>query len=287
MYPSRRQFRISLMDVHDQVRRRIATHEAHEIEAMSLAALAMRQAFPSLVAAQLGSGAWRPYVDQGPSSVFHTSLALLALRRAGHVVGGGIDRAFSWLESVRGVESHWFWRWKFRLVDRAVTFDPLKTGWPWFEGTISWVAPTAMAILACRAFSRKFARSVVAEGMLLDRACLAGGWNAGNSVVMGVPLDPHPDFTAMTLLALGKSQSHAQIPQAHDYLASRAESLSSAYSLAWAVMALAVHRPDAVPELQNRLRTRLATRDELPLRTLALCALALEEPAFDWSIPGQ
>lgn len=254
---------------------------------MSLVALALRQAFPRLVEAQLGCGAWPPYVHQGPPSVFHTSLALLAMKHSGQEIDTGIGRAFAWLESVRGIESHWFWRWKFRLADRSVTFDPLKTGWPWFEGTISWVAPTAMAILACRAFSIKLTRSAVAEGMLLDRACPAGGWNAGNSVVMGVPLDPHPDFTAMALLALGKAQSHPKIPQALNYLASRTESLSSAYSLAWAVMALAVHRPDAVPTLQDRLRARLATRDELPLRTLALCALALEEPAFGWSIPGQ
>ena len=29
--------------------------------------------------------------------------------------------------------------------------------------------------------------------MLLDRACLGGGWNAGNAVVYGVPLRPHID----------------------------------------------------------------------------------------------
>jgi hypothetical protein len=116
------------------------------------------------------------------------------MRRAGGGKGKRIDQALSWLESVRGIESHWFWRWKFRLVDRAVAFDPLKSGWPWFEGTISWVAPTAIALLALRAFGIQSVRVNGAEEMLLDRACPAGGWNAGNSVVMGVPLDPHPDF---------------------------------------------------------------------------------------------
>jgi hypothetical protein len=32
--------------------------------------------------------------------------------------------------------------------------------------------------------------------MLLDRMCPGGGWNAGNSVVYGVPLTPHIDATA-------------------------------------------------------------------------------------------
>jgi hypothetical protein len=248
---------------------------------LSLAALALRRVPSPLAASQLPCGAWPPYANHGPPSVFHTCLALLALRRGGIGRGAGIDQTFSWLESVRGIESHWFWRWKFRLVDRAVSFDPLKSGWPWFEGTISWVAPTAMALLAWRAFGRGSARLSCAEEMILDRACPAGGWNAGNSAVMGVPLEPHPDFTAMALLALSSDSSHPAISKALDYLWDRAERLSSAYSLAWVVMALAAHGPDPVGGLQDRLHT-LANRGELPLRTLALCLLALEEPAFDW-----
>jgi hypothetical protein len=38
--------------------------------------------------------------------------------------------------------------------------------------------------------------------MLLDRACPGGGWNAGNGVVYGTALAPHPDDTAIALLAL-------------------------------------------------------------------------------------
>ncbi len=37
--------------------------------------------------------------------------------------------------------------------------------------------------------------------MLLDRVCPGGGWNAGNGVVYGVALAPHPDDTAIALLA--------------------------------------------------------------------------------------
>ncbi len=273
-----------VVDLCDRVLRALTTQSVYDVEALSLAALALRQDLAPLAASQLSSGAWSPYVHQGPPSVFHTCLALLAMGRAGHGKGKGIDQAFCWLESVRGIESHWFWRWKFRLVDRAVSFDPLKSGWPWFKGTISWVAPTAMALLASRAFGLDSVRLYCAEQMLLDRACPTGGWNAGNSIVMGVPLDPHPDFTSMALLALKDSGGHPNISRALDYLSGRAEQLSSPYSLAWAVMALAAHRLDSVSALQDRLHRRVANGDELPLRTVALCALALEQPVFDWMV---
>ena len=38
----------------------------------------------------------------------------------------------------------------FRLFDRQVRFDSAKSGWPWTLGTVSWVAPTALSILAFR-----------------------------------------------------------------------------------------------------------------------------------------
>jgi hypothetical protein len=40
--------------------------------------------------------------------------------------------------------------------------------------------------------------------MLLDRACVGGGWNSGNSVVYGLPLLPHVEATAIALCAFGK-----------------------------------------------------------------------------------
>jgi hypothetical protein len=104
---------------------------------------------------------------------------------------------------------------------------------------------------------------------------------------MGVPLDPHADFTAMALLALGPISSQPQISKALDYLSARAESLSSAYSLAWVLMALAAHRPNSVAKLRERLCLRLSSSEGLPVRTLALSVLALEVPAFDWSATAQ
>lgn len=119
--------------------------------------------------------------------------------------------------------------------------------------------------------------------MLLDRACVRGGWNAGNSVVFGVPLEPQPDFTAMALLALRSSVYDNQplVNRSLDYLADRFELSRPPYSLAWASMALSAHHHPSASNLKARLEAATKVNlSELPVRTLALVALALEEPTF-------
>ena len=169
------------------------------------------------------------------------------------------------------------------MFDRQVRFDPSKSGWPWVPDTVSWVAPTALSILAFRAWHRKSQRLSTAAAMLLDRACPQGGWNAGNSVVFGVSLDPHPDFTAMAVLALRDCGPAHEILQVRslDYLGRRLEGSSSPYSLAWAVMALSACGHRGADHLRSQLERCAAARsDTLPHRVLALAALALEDPPY-------
>ena len=119
--------------------------------------------------------------------------------------------------------------------------------------------------------------------MLLDRACPQGGWNAGNPEVFGVELDPHPDFTAMAVLALRHSAYRREtiVQRSLDYLATRLNTSPSPYSLAWAVMALSAHGHEGAGGLRSRLNEGAASRvPVLPARALALTALALEQPAF-------
>ena len=217
-------------------------------------------------------------------NAYHTALALLALRSYPlSTVQNAADRAFGWLSQIQGRESHWLWQWKFRLFDRQVRFDPSKSGWPWVPGTVSWVAPTALAMLAFRAWRRESPRVAAGSEMLIDRACVRGGWNAGNSVVFGVELDPHPDFTAMAALAL---QDLAQgrdviVHRSLDYLVTRLQTSQSPYSLAWAAMALSAHGHKGADQLRRQLETATFARIEaLPARVLAIAALALEQPAF-------
>src|ERR1044071_233317 len=108
------------------------------------------------------------------------------------------------------MEASWLVSLKFRFLDRHVQFDPQKYGWPWVPETVSWVAPTAMALIALRRAKKEFGetdtnldmRVHLGTDMLLDRVCPQGGWNAGNGTAYEVPLLPHIETTALALAAL-------------------------------------------------------------------------------------
>lgn len=266
---------------------RLRAVSSHGIEDVALSLLAMRDsgADPAvLLRAQHRSGAWCAIPATGIPSAFHTALALVAIQPLQcPAVRNAADRAFRWLSEVRGLESHWLWQWKFRLFDRQVRFDPAKSGWPWVPGTVSWVAPTALSILAFRAWHRESPRVGPAVDMLLDRACPQGGWNAGNSVVFGVELDPHPDFTAMALLALRHSihANQAIVHRSQNCLFGRMGPSRSPYSLAWAVLALSAYAHEGSDAMRSQLETAIASRiDALPSRILGVAALAMEQPVF-------
>jgi len=78
--------------------------------------------------------------------------------------------------------------------------------------------------------------------MLIDRACPGGGWNAGNGVVYGAAVAPHPDDTAIALLALRDRPRDSLLQTSLDYLERTAPTLTAPWSLAWATLALAAHR---------------------------------------------
>jgi squalene cyclase len=173
------------------------------LEATCLAELALAPesqakssaAIPFLLKSQLSSGGWPAFLGDSEGS-WTTALALSTLNATGDF-GAARERAFRWLYAERGREGHWFWRWKFKTADRNVRFDPDKYGWPWITGSVSWVIPTAFSIIAIKQFT-VCNRSAASEmrihmgvDMLLDRACVDGGWNSGNSVAYGVALRPH------------------------------------------------------------------------------------------------
>ena len=275
------------MAIRDRIVARLSSVPEQGTEAEALKLLALRNAGvdPSqLIRMQQPCGGWPGFSGSGLPSAFHTGLALVALQPfQTSSVQPVVARAFAWLLPLRGLESHWLWRWKFRFFDKQVQFDPMKSGWPWIEGTVSWVAPTALSILAFRSWRRESDRVARAVDMLLDRACPGGGWNAGNSVVFGVEISPHPDFTAMALLALrGLSQTDQPLVRSSlDYLASRLEDSQSMYSLAWAVMALSAYGHEGAYRLRQQLEKVVVTQPDIgSTRVLALAALALEDPPY-------
>jgi len=189
---------------------------------------AARSGLDQLARMQRRDGAWPAFGGDSDGS-WTTALVLCALNGTGEFESAR-EKAFQWLLSERGREGHWLWRWKFKTVDRNVRFDPEKYGWPWASGSASWVIPTAFSVIAlkqytvCNRLEASERRINLGVEMLLDRVCVAGGWNSGNSVVYGVPLRPHVEATAIALLALQDEHRSVMIDKSLDWLKLRAVS---------------------------------------------------------------
>jgi len=234
-----------------------------------------------LLHTQNPNGSWPAFVGDDQEGAWVTALALMTLRDLPAAIPARL-KGFEWLMNFAGRESNWLWKWKFRTADRHVRFDPDKFGWPWFPDTVSWVVPTAFAVLAlnqlpcsCDGFEKIPFRLERGIETLLDRACPRGGWNAGNGVVYGAAMAPHPDDTAIALLALCDQRQHPVVQSSVQYLEQVAPTLTAPWSLTWTILALAAYgRPT-----ESLHRSLFDLPDLLTIEdtsTLALVCLALD-----------
>ncbi len=258
------------------------------LEPTCLALLALRSdtcpapdlAVRFLVDTQNLNGSWPAFSGDDQEGCGLTGLAIFALHRSS-VQGRATERAVHWLLRLRGWESHWLWQWKFQTTDRHVRFDPDKFGWPWMPETVSWVVPTAYSLLALKlrllASSTELVRFRVRRGveMLFDRICPPGGWNAGNGVVYGQPLAPHPDATAMVLLALQDEPANDKVTASLDWLEQRVQTCFAPWSLAWTILALEAYRRP-IEALISRLASVSDPAQIRDCTTVAVVSLALD-----------
>lgn len=234
-----------------------------------------------LRARQRHDGAWPPQ-DGVPLTSWMTSLAVLALsgspRDRTRVRDGG-----RWLLAQEGRGYPWWTRLLVRLFPSRslIRLDPDLVGWPWLAGTFSWVEPTAYALIALQRIASLLPaeatrhRLAMGQRMILDRVCPDGGWNYGNSVVLGEELGPYPDTTALGLIALQAVGARAEVARSRRALRVLMESHDSALSLSLAILALQLYGED-VADLRDRLRARIGVAHGLDTRSLALAALALD-----------
>jgi hypothetical protein len=226
------------------------------------------------------NGSWPTFFGDDHEGSWATSLVVTALRDNVEAIPQRL-RGIDWLAHSAGEESNWRWKWKFRTTDRHVRFDPDKFGWPWIPYTNSWVVPTAFSILALNQLPCACA---IADGerrvelgieMLLDRACPGGGWNAGNGVVYGSAMAPHPDDTAVALLALVRHGQEPIVSASLDWLEKVAPRLNAPWSLAWCILALAAHHR-CVDSLVQRLAYWPDLDQVEDTSSLAVSCLALD-----------
>jgi hypothetical protein len=122
----------------------------------------------------------------------------------------------------------------------AADHDTTLVGWPWIDGTHSWLEPTALAVLALRCAGKADHPRVRAGLQLIrDRALAGGGWNYGNRAAFGHELRPQPGPTGLALLALAGTEVPALcIEPAITYLLGALPETCAPLSTCWGVLGL-------------------------------------------------
>lgn len=257
-----------------------------------------------LVAHQRPDGSW-PFTDQTTQGTWAGGPAVLALARLDEGAGA-VRKGAAWLAGRTGltIQEELSWRQRFqqwigqpappRQVNELDTSIP---GWPWIEGTFSWVEPTAVAMLALRAARRDPTLAADAavttrlrdgERLLVDRATPDGGWNYGNKRVLDYDLEPFPDTSAWAVLALrGATGADALVRKALGRLDTLMHGNRSALARALVALALRAHGRDAA-HLLDPLAAQCAERSDDPrptdARSQALALLALAGPPLPLSV---
>lgn len=170
--------------------------------------------------------------------------------------------------------------WKGKRVEPSeeITLNGALQGWPWANGTFSWVEPTSYALLALKlAGHGRHERIAEAERLLLDRVCEDGGWNYGNRVIYGAAFQGFPSTTALATLALQDSAAaRPAIERGLAFLERRMQSRQSALTLALAILCFQVFsKPTAalVAALKSRQQSDGSWQQQVYLTALAELAL--------------
>lgn len=227
---------------------------------------------------QRPDGSWA-FSTPVPEASWATGIATLAM------LGQNRDRArasAAWLLGQQGRKLGWHVSLLYRVAPSflSVRLNPDLKGWPWRAHATGFVEPTAYALLALKklrphADTRAEARIQEAEAMLYDRMCPDGGWNYGNSVVLGADLPPYADVTALTLIALQDYRGSEPNVVGLAALRRMLAEVDSSLALAWAILCLALYGEDS-ESLRWRLERRYRDRPFLvDTRALALTLLAL------------
>ncbi len=210
-----------------------------------------------------------------PRPAWPTAWALWYWRTAAHTSGEPCRKATEWLLRRRG---------ETFPTPRNVGHDTTIPGWPWVEGTHSWVEPSAIAIQAL-CLSGLGTHQRVRDGvrLLLNRPVPSGGWNTGNRITKGTPLRALPAPTGISLIALAtaltateRADRHVReiVQRAINYLLEQLPRTRAPQSLGWGLLGLAawgVHPEEAEWWLSESAEQMLGRRAEpLPLGVLLL-----------------
>ncbi len=259
---------------------------------------AAERGYAWLARRQEPDGGW-PLSDQVPGSTWTTAPVVLACAAVGRD-DERVRRGTAWLITRKGSGYSFagrIVRWLTGAEDpRQVNeLDISIPGWPWADQTVSWVEPTAVAVLALRAAlargavdDRDAAMRRIGEAVRLfaDRQSPGGGWNYGNRRVLGEDLEPYPDTTGWALLALRPVGPEAT-KESLGRLGFLVRHTRSPLARALAVLALRAHGEEARASTELLAAQCAGVSADTPphdTRTRALSLLALAGPALPFEV---
>lgn len=213
-----------------------------------------------------------------PNYAFH-GLALLVLSACNVSHRDGNDVLVSALQQAKGIALG---------APSGGRQDNSLQAWSWIPNTFSWVEPTSWCLLCLKKRRGRSpsgladARISEAERLLINRACITGGWNYGNPDVLGRDLHPYVPTTALGVLAMQDRQDDEMVTRSIDFLEAHATSEPSASALALALLALQACMRDTA-RVGERLVDQLPTTLELGNHAaIAMALVALNtEPRID------
>ncbi len=196
-----------------------------------------------------------------------TSLAILAWLSAANPSDytAEVSKARQWLLDAHGT-----------TMERSAELghNSQLLAWSWADNTHSWVEPTALHVVALKALGQfGHARVREAVAMLIDRQLDTGGWNYGNTTVLGQMLRPHIQSTGTALLALdAETDPSGRLAKSIAYLKGSISEQTPATSLAFAILGLAVHRqlPLDASDWLVAAHDRVSKHDKSPYKQILL-----------------
>lgn len=200
------------------------------LRTLGVAAEALQASRVRLARDQLDDGRV-PLHREHDYAVWPTPLCILAWSSS-DAFASNVQRAADFLLAHQG-EVPW------DLGSSPFGHDLSLIGWPWALGTVSWVEPTALCMMALRAVGKEdHPRLAEATRLLLDRMLPEGGWNYGNTTVYGKVLEPLPVTTGAALCALAGRVKRKQVASSLGYLANELHALRTPLSLGWSLLGL-------------------------------------------------
>ena len=115
-----------------------------------------------------------------------------------------------------------------------------------------------------------------ADELIYARTCKGGGWNYGNSRVLGEELRPYPLTTALALIALQDSSDRAENRSSLEYLKKSIDDEKSALALSFASISLQIYGVEIKGIIQRISDLYTETQFFSNVRTTALALLALK-----------